>query len=76
MKQKDQIAQRASAKATLAWLGLNVRRDFHQLNTHQVESLAKAAKAVRYSAPKNANGSTARYFFARLVRHATMKIEG
>lgn len=51
--------------------GFDVRTaNFHTLSSAQVERLQDAAKQYRYSKPKNANGSTARYFFAMLQRHA------
>lgn len=43
-------------------------RDFHTLNSQHVQNIVDAAKARRYKAPKNANGSTARYFYAYLNR--------
>lgn len=42
--------------------------DFHTLSTEAVLALVDAAKANGYRKPKNANGSTARYFFAYLNR--------
>lgn len=42
--------------------------DFHALNSAAVDALVQAAKAAGYRKPKNANGSTARYFFAYLNR--------
>ncbi|HEO1552411.1 hypothetical protein I4940_08035 [Pseudomonas aeruginosa] len=42
--------------------------DFHTLNSGAVEALVDAARANAYRKPKNANGSTARYFFAYLNR--------
>ena len=51
--------------------GIDVKNaDFHTLTSAQVERIADAAKQYRYRKPKNANGSTARYFFAMLQRHA------
>lgn len=51
--------------------GFDVRTaDFHRLSSAQVERLVEFAKQYRYRKPKNANGSTARYFFAMLQRHA------
>lgn len=51
--------------------GIDVRTaDFHTLSSAQVERIVDAAKRYRYRKPANANGSTARYFFAMLQRHA------
>lgn len=55
--------------AALAMLpGLDLAADFHTLNSDTVQLLADTARAVGYRAPRNANGSTARYFFAYLAR--------
>lgn len=48
-------------------------RDFHALDSATVESIIAAADSVRYRAPRNRNGSRARYFHARLVRAASRK---
>ena len=44
--------------------------DFHALRTSQVDEIVHAANAHGYRAPKNANGSRARYFHAYLMRAA------
>jgi hypothetical protein len=55
--------------AALAMLpGLNLTADFYTLNSDTVLQLVDVAKAVGYRRPSNANGSTARYFFAYLAR--------
>ena len=46
-------------------------RDFHSLDSSQVESVIAAADTVKYRAPANRNGSRARYFFAYLQRLAS-----
>lgn len=43
-------------------------RDFHELSSDDVNKLIREADARGYRAPKNANGSRARYFHAYLVR--------
>lgn len=43
---------------------------FHALNSETVERIIEAANLVKYRAPKNANGSRARYFYAYLNRAA------
>lgn len=42
--------------------------DFHALSSAQVDRVLHWAKAYGYRAPKNANGSTARCFYAFLNR--------
>lgn len=55
--------------AALAMLpGLDLTADFHTLGSDTVQRLADTARAVGYRRPRNANGSTARYFFAYLAR--------
>jgi hypothetical protein len=45
-----------------------VDRDFHTLNSQHVRNVLDAADAMKYRAPRNANGSRARYFHAYLCR--------
>lgn len=47
--------------------------DFHTLSSAQVDRLLHWAKSYGYRKPKNANGSTARYFHQLLARHANRK---
>ena len=47
---------------------LDLKADFFTLSSSTVLELADVAKAVGYRRPRNANGSTARYFFAYLTR--------
>ena len=55
--------------AALALLpGLDLTADFFTLSSSTVLELVDVAKAVGYRRPRNANGSTARYFFAYLAR--------
>lgn len=51
-------------------LGVPIAADFHTLTSDQVESVLAAADAARYRKPRNANGSRARYYHARLQRLA------
>ncbi len=64
--------QRNIARAILSECsaGIDHGADFHALPYGSVSKLAEAAKFCGYRAPRNANGSTARYFHARLVRIA------
>ena len=48
----------------------NGEKDFHAMPSADVESLVLWADRLRYRAPKNANGSRARYFHAYLRRRA------
>jgi hypothetical protein len=50
--------------------GVRHESDFHALNWNQVDSLLERSKVHKYRKPKHANGSTARYFHARLQRIA------
>jgi len=54
-------------------MNIALGQDFHTLSLDQVDKLVAEAARVGYRKPKNANGSTARYFHDRLQRHATMK---
>ena len=59
----------------LAKQGIKLTEDFHTLNSMQIESLLSEAKLHGYRKPKNANGSTARYFFEACKRKAFPKFE-
>lgn len=50
--------------------GIPLEKDFHALSMGQVECLLTFADSSRYRAPKNANGSRARYYHAYLCRVA------
>lgn len=65
---------KADARDLAARYGIDLERDFHALPSEQVERIIAAADSVRYRAPRNANGSRARYFHARLVRTANREI--
>lgn len=70
MTQKDLIIDQLRTGLNGA-PGFDVRTaDFHALSSAQVDRLVHWAKAYGYRKPKNANGSTARYFFQLLARHA------
>lgn len=45
-----------------------VSENFYSLDSTRVMALVGEADAVRYRAPKNANGSRGRYFYALLQR--------
>lgn len=45
-----------------------LHQDFHALGSDTVTRIVDAAKAYGYRKPKNANGSTGRYFYAYLCR--------
>jgi len=42
-------------------------RDFHTLNSQHVQNILDAATANKYRKPRNANGSTARYYYSYLM---------
>lgn len=56
------------AGAIASVFGFRLDVDFHTLSTASVENVVRAADAHKYRAPKNANGSRARYYHARLSR--------
>ena len=58
----------ANALTALNSAGIDIDADFHALPSSQVEVLVELAKADGYKKPANANGSTARYYFAALQR--------
>lgn len=62
----DEI-ETAIARAILVICKANVP-EFHALSSGTLDDLAAAAKFCGYRKPRNANGSTARAFHARLVR--------
>lgn len=70
MAKRLDLTDRAAAIATLARVGIYPSADFYALRSSQVCSLLEEADAARYRKPKSANGSRARYFYARLQRLA------
>lgn len=62
-----------AARECLHACGVDRTKDFHALHSSIVERLVEEARFFKYRAPKNANGSTARYFHAYLVRTAAKK---
>ena len=58
------------ARGVAAYYRIDLDRDFHALDSAQVERILIAADRWRYRAPRNANGSRARYFHAYLQRLA------
>lgn len=74
MRQSDRFMMavaKADAIDLAARFGIDLTRDFHTLPFSQVARVIAAADSVRYRQPRNANGSRARYFHARLVRTAS-----
>lgn len=59
-----------AARECLHACGIQRDVDFHVLPSDAVEALAAQAKFFKYRKPRNANGSTARYFHAYLTRTA------
>lgn len=58
------------ARTVIQSINAHVDQDFFTLSTSQVEQLLEEADRVHYRQPKNANGSRARYFYAKLQREA------
>jgi hypothetical protein len=48
--------------------GIDIHANFHTLPSSQVCVIVELARQQGYRKPKNANGSTGRYFFAALQR--------
>lgn len=67
----DTTAAVARSILAVCKAGPDYGRDFHALSYGAQSALAEAAKFCGYRKPRNANGSTARYFHARLVRAAS-----
>lgn len=66
----DKEISRHYAREILRAIDSNETQDFHTLSSEKVEILLTWADAQKYRKPKNANGSRARYYFARLQRLA------
>lgn len=70
MKSKHVASARLNARQVLQLANISLGQDFYTLSSSQVDILLAEAKRVRYQRPKNANGSTGRYFHDRLQRLA------
>lgn len=57
-----------TAKTAFNAAGISLDADFHTLASSQVDVIVDLAKRAGYRKPKNANGSTGRYYFEALVR--------
>ena len=62
------------ARNIMAAIGCELNADYHTLDSNQVNRVLMEARQYGYRKPKNANGSTARYFFAFVQRTAHRKI--
>jgi hypothetical protein len=60
----------AAALQAFQSAGIKLEDNFHALSSSQVCVIVDCAKRDGYRKPKNANGSTARYYFAALRRKA------
>lgn len=58
----------------LTRLGIAPGANFHTLDSATVENLLLAADLERYRAPRNANGSRARYYHDMLQRRAAADV--
>lgn len=56
------------AKRLLSARGVDLKKDFHQLNSSDVNIVLDVAKAAGYRKSKNAPGSKGRMFFQYLQR--------
>ena len=59
------------ARGIIAAIGCENNVDFHRLDYNQVNRVIMEADQYGYRAPRGANGSRARYFFAYLQRAAS-----
>jgi hypothetical protein len=64
---------RTAARSIANSYAIPLDRDYHTLDSDSVRRIVSAADSVSYRAPRNANGSRARYFHARLCRAANRK---
>lgn len=76
MKAQHVRIARADALCQLQEINAHVGQDFHTLSAGQVENVLKLAKQYRYKKPRQANGSTARYYYQLLQRRAATKGAG
>ena len=53
--------------------GVDMKADFFALRSDAVREILAVADLAKYKLPKNANGSRARYFHARLERASCKK---
>ena len=58
------------ARKLFKLLCIEAGQDFHTLTLRQVWELLVEADKVKYRKPKNAIGSRARYFYAKLLKDA------
>ncbi len=56
------------ARAVLDFCNVGEDQDFFTLSSRQVDALLMYARRDKYRKPRNANGSRARYYLARLHR--------
>jgi hypothetical protein len=64
------MLSRTEAREILERYAVPLGADFHTLPPSQAVLLAEKAKLAGYRKPRNANGSTARYYHAYLQRRA------
>lgn len=65
-------ATRAMAKKVCELSGIDFEAGFYSLQSYQVERLLVWAKLTSYRKPRNANGSTGRYFYAHLANRVNL----
>ena len=59
---------REEAKRVAVKAGIDFHKDYHTLRSSEVDTLLTIRKLNGYRKPKNASGSTGRYFFYYLQR--------
>jgi hypothetical protein len=70
VKPRHVDAYLADARAILQAIKARPGQDFFTLSPSQVSELVELAAVRHYRKPKNANGSTARHFYALTQRRA------
>lgn len=64
----DMTTRTTGTRAFFEAIGCEPSTDFFTLSASQVCTVNEYADAERYRKPRNANGSRARYFYARMQR--------
>lgn len=72
-KRRMKMVNLSAARGVLNTEGISLKENFHTLRPSQVEAIVQLAKESGYRKPRNANGSTGRYYFQALARKARIQ---
>lgn len=72
-RKKTPKLSNCEALALLKSRGVDLKLDFYAQRWSAVDEILAVADLAKYKVPKNANGSRARYFYARLERASCSK---